>query len=214
MTGGGFTENIAKLKELLTFLEKEKEKAQGGNEYGSKLAESINVIKRILNEKIKDQETAAIVAAAEAKAKGQPMPEEKPPVVPEITEDDIKNKITQLKKVQKFIEEKDQEVKGGNEYGSKLSESISVIDEILIEKIKDQEAAGQKLAKENAAAEDKAANGQKDPSGMDKCGPNKFKYDPMRDIEEGGTKRTKRTKRKQSSTKRMRSSTKRSKSTR
>jgi hypothetical protein len=183
-------------------LNNKKDDCGGDIEYGAKLTEGINVIKQIILQKIKDQETAAIAAAAEAKAKGHPLPEEKVPVVPGPTEDEIKGKINILKKLQHFLENKDQECKGENEYGAKLSESISVIDEILIEKIKDQEAAGQKLAKENAAAEDKAASGQKDPSGMDKCGPNKFKYDPMRDIEVGGTKRTKRTKRKQSSTKR------------
>ena len=176
--------------------------------YGSKLAESINVIKQIINQKIKDQETAAIVAEKEAKAKGQPLPEKKPPVVPEVTEDDIKNKITQLKKLQKFLENKDQDVKGGNEYGAKLSEAISVIDEILIEKIKDQEAAGEKLAKENAAAEDKAENAN---NGAKKGPRNRFEYNPEEDIEVGGTKRkqSRSTKRKRSSTKRRRSSTKR-----
>ena len=194
-------------------MNKKKDDCGGDIEYGAKLTEGINVIKQIISQKIKDQETAAIAAAAEAKAKGHPLPEEKVPVVPGPTEDEIKGKINILKKLQHFLENKDQECKGENEYGAKLSESISVIDEILIEKIKDQEAAGEKLAKENAAAEDKAENGQKGPSGMDKCGPNKFKYDPMRDIEVGGTKRkqSRSTKRKQSSTKRK--STKRSRST-
>lgn len=179
-----------------------RENCGGDIEYGAKLAEGINVIEQIVNQKIKEQEMGAILAAAEAKAKGHPLPEEKVPVVPGPTEDEIKGKINRLKQLQHFLEKKDKECKGENEYGAKLSEGISVINEILSEKIKDKEAAGEKLAKENAAAEDKAANGQKDPSGMAKCGPNKFKYDPMRDIEVGGTKRKRSTKRRRSSTKR------------
>ena len=194
-------------------MNKKKDDCGGDIEYGAKLTEGINVIKQIILQKIKDQETAAIAAAAEAKAKGHPLPEEKVPVVPGPTEDEIKGKINILKKLQHFLENKDQECKGENEYGAKLSESISVIDEILIEKIKDQEAAGEKLAKENAAAEDKAENAN---NGARKGPRNRFAYDPMRDIEEGGTKRkqSRSTKRRRSSTKRSsKRSTKRSRST-
>jgi hypothetical protein len=191
-------------------LNNKKDDCGGDIEYGAKLTEGINVIKQIILQKIKDQETAAIAAAAEAKAKGHPLPEEKVPVVPGPTEDEIKGKINILKKLQHFLENKDQECKGENEYGAKLSEAISVIDEILIEKIKDKEAEGEKLAKENAAAEDKAENAN---NGARKGPRNRFAYDPMRDIEVGGTKR-RRSSTKRKSTTRKRSSTKRSRSTR
>jgi hypothetical protein len=138
-SGGTITDNIKNLQELEGLLGELDADCKGGSPYGVKLGESINVIRQIIKGKLAEQ-NAAKKAVGTTDEKPEKKEEKK-----EATAEDIGETINKLKALKDAIEKKKKSCQGGNLYAIKLAQAVNEIEEIIVMKIHEQEAAGQRI---------------------------------------------------------------------